>query len=77
MQRLWLLVEHLVHQGIQSLRLEGVCQAGHVVDDHSQGPDVGAVVVSLMLEHLRREVERGADALSPGISEVREDSRLT
>ena len=48
----------LVDEGGQVGPLEGLLEAGHLVDDAAQRPDVRLLVVHLALAHLGAERER-------------------
>ena len=54
--------EDLQHQVLHAARLEGVLQRGHLVQDAAHRPQVGLVVVRLVLANLRAEVVRCPDA---------------
>ena len=54
--------EDLQDQVLHAARLEGVLQRGHLVQDAAHGPQVGLVVVRLVLANLRAEVVRCPDA---------------
>ena len=56
-----LLVEDLVHDSLDALVVEGHLQSCHVVHNNAQTEDVRPMVVSLLLDDLRAQVERRAN----------------
>ena len=54
--------QDLQHQVLHAASLEGVLQRGHLVQDAAHRPQVGLVVVRLVLANLRAEVVRCPDA---------------
>ena len=53
----WLFVQDFVHQTSNALVLEGRLQGCHVVHYNAQREDVGAVVVGLLFDDFRAEIQ--------------------
>ena len=63
LERKGLLEENLVHEALVALVVEGNVQAGHVVHDHAEAEDIGAMIVCLLLDDLWAQVEWSAHLL--------------